>query len=49
MPGDPAVFSSCTTGNSDEENTSFNTQIVHKALYSNLRHCDVCVIDAVFV
>jgi hypothetical protein len=37
------------TGHSDEENTSFITQIVHKAFFSNLPDSNVCVIDAVFV
>jgi hypothetical protein len=33
----------------DEENTSFITQSIHKAIYSYLRYRNVCVIDAIFI
>jgi hypothetical protein len=36
-------------GRPDEKNTPFNTQIVHKAIFGDFYHRDVCVIDVVFI
>jgi hypothetical protein len=49
FPGGGQVNRLYKTGYPDEKNTSFNTQIIHKAFRSHLPDRDVCIIDAVFV
>jgi len=43
------VYRLYKTGYFNEENTSFNTQIIHKAVPCYLPDSNVCVVDAVFV